>query len=158
VIVEVDADSEEEALAIALGQADTVPEEEWIGTFEPEDYFYDAECLVEDYDKDDPEFIKDGDAVLDEDLDDYYEHPKYFLLKADTFSGTGDVIYQPWIEDLDDLMLADMCMDWAGQLEEARQSSFSLAMGIMKDQIQTKNKKPAKLLPFKRPSDPDWLK
>jgi hypothetical protein len=118
VIVEVEADSEEEAVAAALGQADTVSEEEWAGAFEPEDYFYDAHCIKEVHPS---------------------EYRKYLPLRASTFSGEGEVLYQPWLEEVDDLMLADLCMDWSGQLEEARKGSFSLAIEVMKDQIQTKN-------------------
>lgn len=40
---------------------------------------------------------------------------KYLLLKADTGSGEGEVVYQPWNGEVSDLMLADLCADWAGE-------------------------------------------
>lgn len=161
VIVEVEAGSEEQAVAAALGQADTIPEEEWAGTFEPENYFYDAQCLEEDYDEEDPAFVEDEDGVLDENLDNWCnpdEYCRYLLLKANIFSGDGEVVYQPWLEEVDDLMLADLCNDWSGQLEEARIESFAQAIETMKEQAQAMNKKPAKVYQFKRPSDPDKTK
>lgn len=159
VVVEVEADSEEEAVAAALGQADTITEEEWTGAFEPENYFYDAQCIEGIHYYDDEGHESDGDEVqCEDDLLATNDNSRYLLLKANTFSGEGEVLYQPWLEEVDDLMLADLCMDWSGQIEEARKGSFSLAIEIMKDQMQTKNKKPAKILQFKRPIHRDKIK
>jgi hypothetical protein len=70
----------------------------------------------------------------------------------------GDVLYQPWIEDLDDLMLADMCMDWSGQLDKASRKSFTLAIDVVKEHALVMCEKAAKVYQNERPSDPDWLK
>ena len=159
VIVEVEAESEEEAVATALGQADTIPEEEWTGAFEPENYFYDAQGIEVILANDDDNRESDGDEdECEDDLLATNEYRRYLMLKANTYLGEGEVLYQPWLEEVDDLMLADLCMDWTDQIEEARKGSLSLAIEVMKDHIQTKNKKPAKILPFKRPSDPDMNK
>jgi hypothetical protein len=154
VIVEVEADSEEEAVATALGQADTIPEEDWIGVFDSEKYFYDAQCLEEDFDEDHLEVDEDAEHFIDPD-----EYVRYLLLKANIYSGDGEVLYQPWLEEeVDDNILADLCMDWSGQLEGIQKDDVDDVIEIMEEQIHTPSKQPAKVYQFKRPSDPDNIK
>jgi hypothetical protein len=155
VIVEVEADNEEEAVSTALGQADTIAEEGWIGTFDSEKYFYDAQCLEEDFDEDHLEVDEDAEHFIDPD-----EYVRYLLLKANIYSGDGEVLYQPWLEeeDVDDQMLADLCEDWSGQLEGMQKGDVDDAIEIMEEQIHTPSKQPAKVYQFKRPSDPDKIK
>ena len=127
VVVEVEAECEEDAIAAALGQADTILDEEWTGVFEPENYFYDAQCIDIIHGCDGEEQISAGDEFeCEDDPLATNEYRRYLLLKANTFSGDGEVLYQPWLEDVDDLMLADLCMDWSAQIEEARKGSLSL--------------------------------
>ena len=159
VVVEVEADCEEEAIASALGQADSIPDEDWSGVFESENYFYDAQCIDIIHGCDG----KEQRSAEDESENEYdplapNEYRRYLLLKANTFTGEGEVLYQPWLEEVDDLMLADVCMDWANQLDEARKGVFLLATTVMEAQLKTKNKKPAKILQFKRPNDPNKIK
>ena len=159
VVVEVEADCEEDAIAAALGQADTISDEEWSGVFEPESYFYDAQCvdIIHGCGGEEQISAEDGSDCEGDPLA-TNEYRRYLLLKANTFTGEGEVLYQPWLEEVDDLMLADLCMDWSGQIEEARKGVFLLATTVMEAQLKTKNKKPAKILQFKRPNDPNKIK
>ncbi len=104
--VEAEAGEEFEAICTALAGAGTIPADAWRGKFAPEEYGVDAVCVTETAGNDEELFT----AIAGE--------KKYLLLKADTDSGEGEVVYQPWIGEVSDLMLADLCADWAGELAE----------------------------------------
>jgi hypothetical protein len=99
--VEVEAGEEFEAAFTALAGAGTIPADAWRGQFAPEEYGVDAVCVTETADGDEEIFT----AIAGE--------KKYLLLKADTGSGEGEVVYQPWIGEVSDLMLADLCAESA---------------------------------------------
>lgn len=139
-VVEVEASDEEQAILEALSQAETISEKNWSGSFDPDSYFYDAQ------------FVEDAEESSDDYIFD--ENRKYLLLKADTDSGEGELLLQPWITEISDLMVADLSMDWGGQLdvlEEAGTVSFYESL----EQIHAKPKVPAKIIPFRRPEKVD---
>lgn len=142
-VVEVEASDEEQAMLEALGQAESISENNWTGSFDSDSYFYDAQ-FVEDAEESTDDYIFTG---IDEDR-------KYLLLKADTDSGEGELLLQPWITEISDLMVADLSMDWGNQLgalEEAGTVSFYESL----EQIHDKPKVPAKIIPFRRPEKRD---
>ena len=105
--VEVEAGERSEAISAALAGAETVPDADWRGSFDPDEYGVDAVAV--------------GDAAdIDEDIfTSIAKGKKYLLLKANTETGEGEVLYQPWIADISDLMVADLSSDWRGELAEA---------------------------------------
>lgn len=142
-IVEVEASDEEQAMLEALGQAESISEKDWQGAFDPGSYFYDAQ-FVEDAEDSTDDYIFSG---IDEDR-------KYLLLKADTDSGEGELLLQPWITEISDLMVADLSMDWGGQLE-ALEEAGTVSFYESLEQIHAKPKTPAKIIPFRRPDKSD---
>jgi hypothetical protein len=42
---------------------------------------------------------------------------RYLLLSADIVSGTGEVLFQPWLDEADVLLLDDLASDWKVELE-----------------------------------------
>lgn len=143
-VVEVEASDEHEAVLDALHQADTIPEEAWSGGFDPSSYGYDAHFVEATGESDDDDFI---DADIDEDH-------RYLLLKANIDTGEGGILLQPWISEISDLMVADLGMDWRGQLEEFEVEGCARFYESLEEQNDRKDKKPAKVIPFRRPVKP----
>jgi hypothetical protein len=76
---------------------------------------------------------------------------KYLLLKADLNSGEGQVNFQPWMESVDDLMSADLCLDWGNQIEALRQEGADRYFGwLAKSFDPPKEAGLAKVIPFRR--------
>ena len=139
VVVDVEASGNEEAIVEAICQAETIQEKEWVGEFDPDNYFYDVQYVEEAEGEGD--YIFTG---IDEDR-------KYLLLKADTGSGEGEVLFQPWLTEISDLMVADLCSDWGGLLQELEEVGVSSFYESLEQQLHVKNKAPAKVIPFRRP-------
>ena len=139
-IIEVEATSEDEAILEAIYQADTVPQPLWEGKFEPESYFYDVHSVE---DLSDP---GQGDCYeVDED------DRKYLLLRGDLDSGTGAVPFQPWLTEVSDLMVADLCSGWSMELEILEQAGVESYYASLDRQVRAKNGVLAKVIPFRRP-------
>lgn len=74
---------------------------------------------------------------------------KYLLLKADTGSGEGEVVYQPWIGAISDLMLADLCADWTGELAEAGEAGVAGFYDWAERHARFLKEGPAKVIPLR---------
>jgi hypothetical protein len=137
--VEVEAGEEYEALATALARAGTVPADAWRGQFAPGEYGIDAVCVTEATGNDEEPF----NAIAGE--------KKYLLLRADTDTGEGEVVYQPWIGEISDLMLADLCADWTGELAEAGETGVAGFCDWAERHARFLKEGPAKVIPLRRP-------
>lgn len=133
--VEVEAGEEFEASFLALVGADAIPADEWRGQFAPGGYGVDAVCVTEA----DNEELFAGLAG----------EKKYLLLKADTGSGEGEVLFQPWIGEVDDLMLADLCGDWTGELAEAGEAGVAGFCDWAERYARFLKEGPAKVIPLR---------
>lgn len=143
-VVEVEAIDENEAMLDALHQAVTIPESAWSGNFDQANYGYDAQYVEEVVESDEDDYIFSG---IDEDR-------RYLLLSANTNTGEGEMLLQPWLSEISDLMVADLGMDWRGQLEELEAEGCARFYGALEDQLAHKDRKPAKVIPFRRPTNP----
>ena len=76
---------------------------------------------------------------------------KYLLLKADTDSGEGEVLYQPWMGKISDLMLADLCSDWVAELAEAEEEGAERFNDWLERHARFLKEGPAKVIPLRRP-------
>lgn len=138
-VLDVKATCSEEAISSALSQAASIPDEKWTGGFDPDSYFYETQ-YVEEVQKPDDGYISTG----------INKHRKYLLLEADTNSGEGEVLFQPWLNEISDQMIADLCKDWSEQLEQTREECASRILEQLRKQIQAHNKKPADVIPIGR--------
>jgi hypothetical protein len=137
--VEVEAGEENEALSAALAGSETVPESAWRGSYDPEEYCIDAVAVGDAADIDEDIFLSiAGDK-------------KYLLLKADADSGEGEVLYQPWIRGISDLMLADLCSDWGTELAEAEEAGTERFYDWLERHARFLKEGPAKVIPLRRP-------
>jgi len=135
----VEAGEEFEAGFTALAGAGAIPADAWCGKFAPEEYGIDAVCVTETSGDNEELFT----AIAGE--------KKYLLLKAHTWSGEGEVVYQPWIGAVSDLMLADLCADWAGELAEAEEAGVVGFCDWAERHARFLKEGPAKVIPL-RPS------
>ena len=62
------------------------------------------------------------------------------------------MLMQPWMSEISDLMVADLGMDWRGQLEELEAEGCTRFYESLEDQVVRKDRKPAKVIPFRRPT------
>lgn len=137
--MEVEAGEEYEAVSTALEGAGTIPDGEWRGNFDPEEYGVDAVHVTE------------AAGVDEEMFTSIAEEKKYLLLKADIDSGEGEVVYQPWIGEISDLMLADLCSDWTGELAEAEEGGVARFYDWAERHARFLKEGPAKVIPLRRP-------
>lgn len=140
-VVEVEAGGPEEAVLEALCQADGVPESAWEGEFDPESYFYDVQFLQEVTADAEEDSLGRG---LDEDR-------KYLLLRGDIDAGEGAVPFQPWLTDISDLMVADLCSDWGAQVATLERMGVAGFYASLEREMKEKNRGPGKVIPFRRP-------
>lgn len=140
-LVEVEAVGEQEAIFATFAQSGTIPDEEWVGKFDPDSYFCDAQFVDE---------AGDGDDYIFTEVDAYR---KYLLLKANTDSGEGELLLQPWMDGITELMLADLSSDWSGELAELAEEGVSRFVESLERQKRLLNKTPAKVIPFRRPEN-----
>lgn len=137
--VEVEAGEEYEAIFAALAGADTIPADEWRGNFASEEYGVDVVHVTE------------AAGVDEEIFTEIAGEKKYLLLKADTDSGEGEIVYQPWIEEVSDLMFADLCSDWSGELSEAEEAGVAGFYDWAVRHARFLKDGPAKVIPLRRP-------
>lgn len=139
-VVEVEAESEEMAEVVALSQSAVLEDKHWIGAFEPGSYSCEAQYVVS------------ADEMEDDFIFSEIENErKYGLLKANLDSGEGRILLQPWMEKVDDLMSADLCVDWGNDLESLCQEGADNYFDKMRDLNAPKGVRSAKIIPFHRP-------
>ncbi len=111
VIIEVDAESDEQAAEMALDKATQLSEQAWSGEFEPESYGYDIvdvvpkDDILEQQEEDESYLAQRIDAV------------RYLLLRADADAGEGALLFQPWLQFAPPLVIADICQDWLEDMQ-----------------------------------------
>lgn len=138
-VVEVEAESEEMAEAVALSQSAAIEDKHWIGAFDPGSYSCEAQYVVS-ADETEDDFI----------FSEIENERKYGVLKANLDSGEGRMLLQPWMEKVDDLMSADLCMDWGNDLESLRQEGAENYFDELRGLNPPKEARSAKVIPFQR--------
>ena len=108
-LIDVSADSEEEATERALSKAIDLPEERWTGRLGPDDYSYDVLGVL-------PKGTLEPGETAEEVVGGLTEDTKYLLLKGNLNVGVGEMVLQPWIREASPLVLADLCDVWQEEL------------------------------------------
>jgi hypothetical protein len=95
---------------------------------EPNDYSLDVVAAISE---------KDLRCGMDEPplevLRSLVNHHRYMLLRANIDSGEGETLLQPWMRNCSDLMVADVCDDWSGQLAELGEEGWGQFMDWLED-------------------------
>jgi hypothetical protein len=129
-VLEIEAEDDDEAEAIAYKQAASLPDDAWhVQAFAPEHYHPHVEtCHSEDtidanVGDDEDEKVDYVERLKDFDGDD--DDTRYLLLLADIGSGEGRVIFEPWFcTRQPELLESDLCGDWVSNLEEVGDAGF----------------------------------
>lgn len=109
---EVDAADEEEAVRKAAEEAVETGDEKWTGKFDPDEYSYDIQVLLG------PDELADEDIGRPTIGTGPEDDVRYALLKADINAGEGQFCPQSWMFRESDLLLSDVCGDWARDVSE----------------------------------------
>jgi len=110
IIIEVEADDEDEAADKAFQQAFEIGDELWSGGFEPDSYGHDIVSVVE-------QGQEPARAQEESLLHDRISDIKYLLLRGDRKLGEGAMLFQPWLHDRSSLFVADVCKDWLDDIQ-----------------------------------------
>ena len=108
-IVTIAARDHDRAIALALKAAETLPEAEWKGRFDPEKYV----AVVEGAETS-PE---PGEKV-------WKPRVGYLLLHGNLEDGEGRVVVEPWLRRQSGLMVLDLTRDWIDQLQQVYDGNF----------------------------------
>jgi hypothetical protein len=139
-LIEVSAKSAEEAAMVAIKKAEGLRATSWTGQFDPERYTCDIQAVLPSTDREPNESPKEFMSSTT---------TEYLLLRADTNAGEGTTSPQPWLDQCSNLMLADLCGDWIGQLDELEQEGLEGFYSWVGDEVEkAKQSKPANVVPF----------
>jgi hypothetical protein len=119
-IVDVEAADHDEARRLAKRQAPTLPNEAWVGSFDPMKYGHDVQDLTDSRLVDEGEIGPEALVMTPEPDEDVH----YVLLRGDLFSGEGEVLFQPWMIGEGKLVITDLVNDWIDALEEIRETDI----------------------------------
>lgn len=106
-VVEVEANSDEEAMRLASEQAANLPNAMWRTVSDEQDYAIDPVAAIPD------DEFGDDDIVAST-----MEYEQYFLLRGNTCIGEGYVVSQPWFDSRGEIMQSDILGDWISELKE----------------------------------------
>lgn len=129
-VLEIDAEDDDDAEAIAAERAATLSDDAWyLQKFIPERYRPHVEsCHSEHTIEANVGDDEDEQAAYVEELRDFDgndDDPRYLLLKGDVGTGGGEVIFEPWFCSSEpELLEADLCSDWVSSLEEVGEEGF----------------------------------
>jgi hypothetical protein len=117
-VMDVRAQNHEQAIEMATRAATSVPDAEWVGTFEPENYGYSIEIVL---DSRDVEAETSGEELDEDPMDISFaaEDTRYVVLQADVAVGEGELPLPPWIKRESALLIRDVVADWVVLLEES---------------------------------------
>lgn len=109
-VVKVDAETLEEAQLLAAEAAAALPDSSWVRRDVGNDHAPTFECAV-------PE----AESPNSWPTSDFWPKVSYTLLRANLDSMEGRLIPQPWMVSLSPLALADLAVDWSGDVAEVRE-------------------------------------
>lgn len=123
-VVDVEARSEIEAIEQVKMNAFDIPDEQWSGKFDPENYYFDGHLIETSRSEEGHEFSS------------LANFPLYCLLQADFDLGAGTFVLEPWVNETTPLLLADFCSDWNVQLRGMRNDSYDEAFEPVADLLE----------------------
>lgn len=146
-LIEVDATSYEHAKLLGT-MAGMVPSDDW-QMIDHDPYTYAAHverCSDEHNFEANGQTVEEGVADLASTA--VPEDDKYLLMYADTFTGEGRIVPEPWLLQHGTLMITDLCCDWGRDVEGlAADTSFNDGDG---DTPERSNLATAKILLFRK--------
>ena len=130
-VLEIDADDDEQAQDIAVGEATEIPSERWhLLPFKGEHYQPHVEACHSEHTIDANVADEPGarEAYIEElkspEAPEVAEDIRYLFLIADVWSGEGRVVFEPWFRvDKTELLEHDLAADWMRKLKAVGEES-----------------------------------
>lgn len=110
-VVEVEAASPEEAMIAAIPIAAELGDQRWGSVIDDEEYAPHPLSATLANEVEDPAELM------------FPSGHRFLALFADTDSGQGQVLLEPWLAQVNSLAVADMAGDWEGDIQDLKQSS-----------------------------------
>lgn len=138
--IELEGKSENDAAYRALTMAGDLPDDQWVGRFNPEDYAYDVHCVRSDQTKDGNPF-----SLLD--------FPKYCLLSTEDCPVLGLSAGQPWMDWLLPFVVASLYSKWISLLTEERVDYYDEGIAQLEGILKEWKGTDQKVVPLQPPAE-----
>lgn len=138
--LEIEASSEQEAACVAFSSGHSIPEEEWKGRYDPEDYLYDVHCVSTTE-------TTDGNAVS------LLDFPKYAILSTNEAPHIGNPSIQPWMNDINPATTAAIISRWIDNLRDERVLYYEEAIEFLQEKLKQWKGSNEKVVPLQPPEE-----
>jgi hypothetical protein len=138
--IEVKAKNREEAIERALSFAANIPEAQWTGRNDPDDYFFDASCVHTGQTPEGHPF-----SLLD--------FPRYTVISTNPLPAVeAYAVLDPWMDKAPPILAASYLSDWIDQLSSSMGVIYEDAIEEFQEILeQWKGSDDQKVLPLKAP-------
>jgi hypothetical protein len=138
--LEVEGRSEAEACSIAFSEAYRIPDENWRGRFNPEDYSFDIHG------------VRSGETPEGYAFS-LVDFPQYSVLSTSETPSPTCNGYQPWMNYVHPLSVAAQMSQWMGQLEDRRGGLFEEAIENFEETLRKWRGADQKVVPLVPPEE-----
>jgi hypothetical protein len=138
--LEVEGVSENAALNSALAMAGDVPEDKWMGRFNPEDYVYDVHCVRSGNTEDGHPFS-------------YFDYPNYGLLTTEEYPAFGFTPVQPWMDWVQPFAITSLFEKWIKLLSDERVFYYEEGIDMLEEILKVRKGTDKKVVFLKPPAE-----
>ena len=138
--LEVDGRDEKEAMSIAFGSAYQIPDEQWTGRFNPDDYLFDVH-IVRSYETPEGHPF----SLLD--------FPLYCILSSEESPFLGNSATQAWMNYVEPLTVAGLFSQWIDKLMNERTGYYEEAIDNMEEILRGWKGTDQKVVPLMPPAE-----
>lgn len=138
--VEVEGRDENEAAGVAFTSAHQIPEEKWMGRYNPDDYFFDVHCVHSGETSEGHAF-----SLLD--------FPQYCLLTTNESPHLGNSANQPWMDYLEPMTVASLFSNWVNKLLDERTGYYDEAIDQFEEILKSWKGTDQKVVPLMPPEE-----
>jgi hypothetical protein len=138
--VESEGRNENEAACNALVSAYQIPDEQWSGRFNPDDYIFDVNCV---HSGETPE----GHAYS------LLDFPLYCILSSHETPIIGNSATQPWMNEVQPMTIATLFTQWINKLITERVGYYEEAIDFFEDLLKDWKGTDQKVVPLMPPEE-----
>ena len=138
--LEVEGSDEREAALTAFTSAYEIPDDQWTGRFDPEDYIFDVNCVRTSETPEGHPF-----SLLD--------FPLYCIFSTNESSHLSNASTQPWMNELEPLTVANLYSQWITQLRNERVGYYEEAIDTYEERLKSFKGTDQKVVPLMPPAE-----
>ena len=144
--IEIKARDREDAIERALSRAAHIPEEQWTGKNDPDDYFFDVHCVHSGLTAEGHPF-----SLLD--------FPRYTVVSTNPLPPVeAYAVLDPWMEKAAPILAASLLSEWIDQLSSTQAAIYEDAEDEFEEILQQwKGSDDQKVMPHKAPDERRFL-